>query len=454
MPLTQNLGNYLGVPVLHDRTTSRTYQKVLDRIDSKLSGWKAKTLSLAGRVALAQSVLAAIPAYVMQIAVIPVTTCEEIDKRIRNFVWGTTAETRKICLVAWERVCLPKEKGGLGLRLARQLNRAFLTKLAFTFLKEKDKLSVQVLQQKYFRQNDEGLVCRNLRSVSPLWKGITRDWETMISGSKSAIRDGTETMFWTNNWVDANLQLLDFADTSSPDFDRLSTVASMVNAEGQWDFQKLERLLAPEAVDVVAGMTPPSEERGPDDWVWGLEASGQFSIKSAYNLICNTDRYPESTVWKGVWKWVGPNRIKHFLRLAANNKLLTNVARRSRGLSADELCSRCGTEEETCIHVLRDCDFAKATWTEVGGFDINGDGWKQRATDWFNEYLGSKDWLEKDWELKVKHIYREANQAADYLANKGHRLARGYHSVPLLDCNLVYYIRHDCMGISVPRLVH
>ncbi|CAN1187375.1 Putative ribonuclease H protein At1g65750 [Linum perenne] len=321
-------------------------------------------------------------------------------------------------------------------------------------------------------------------------------------------------------------------------------------------------------------MTPPSEERGPDDWVWGLEASGQFSIKSAYNLICNTDRYPESTVWKGVWKWVGPNRIKHFLRLAANNKLLTNVARRSRGLSADELCSRCGTEEETCIHVLRDCDFAKATWTEVGGFDINGDGWKQRATDWFNEYLGSKeslrfgimcwylwkarnerlfagslegasgsvvggrskaaaggilrdeagrgieafainlgncsitraeirgalhgirlawlrgfrkvevqidsqavvailldtsttlvhqhaievlefrDWLEKDWELKVKHIYREANQAADYLANKGHRLARGYHSVPLLDCNLVYYIRHDCMGISVPRLVH
>ncbi|CAN1320736.1 Putative ribonuclease H protein At1g65750 [Linum perenne] len=62
--------------------------------------------------------------------------------------------------------------------------------------------------------------------------------------------------------------------------------------------------------------------------------------------------------------------------------------------------------------------------------------------------------LLKDWELKVKHIYREANQAADYLANKGHRLARGYHSVPLLDCNLVYYIRHDCMGISVPRLVH
>ncbi|CAN1157418.1 Putative ribonuclease H protein At1g65750 [Linum perenne] len=90
IPLTQNLGRYLGVPVLHDRITTQTYQEILDRIDNKLAGWKVKSLSLAGRVTLAQSVLAAIPAYAMQTAVLPVTTCDEIDRRIRNFVWGST----------------------------------------------------------------------------------------------------------------------------------------------------------------------------------------------------------------------------------------------------------------------------------------------------------------------------------------------------------------------------
>ncbi|CAN1162504.1 Putative ribonuclease H protein At1g65750 [Linum perenne] len=49
---------------------------------------------------------------------------------------------------------------------------------------------------------------------------------------------------------------------------------------------------------------------------------------------------------------------------------------------------------------------------------------------------------------------REANKAADYLANLGHSLDRGCHSVPLTDCNLAYFIRHDCMGISNPRLVN
>ncbi|CAN1127251.1 Putative ribonuclease H protein At1g65750 [Linum perenne] len=227
---------------------------------------------------MAHSVVAAITAYAMQTDVLPSKTCEEIDKRIRNFVWGTTEEERKICLVAWDNVCLPKENGGLGLRLSRQLNRAFLTKLAFIFFKEKDKLWVKVLQHKYFSENEEGLVKRNLKSFSPLWKGMSNEWETMMAEAKSAIRDGTETLFWPNNWVDSNLYLIDYANTDELDFDPNCTVASLVDAAGNWDFQKLERLLAPEAVDVVAGMSPPRADRGADDWVGfgGLRSQAYF----------------------------------------------------------------------------------------------------------------------------------------------------------------------------------
>ncbi|CAN1314879.1 Putative ribonuclease H protein At1g65750 [Linum perenne] len=70
------------------------------------------------------------------------------------------------------------------------------------------------------------------------------------------------------------------------------------------------------------------------------------------------------------------------------------------------------------------------------------------------EVFEFRDWMNKDWELWLKHIYREANQAADYLANFGHSLPRGCHSVPTSDCNLAYHIRYDCMGISEPRMVN
>ncbi|CAN1796639.1 Putative ribonuclease H protein At1g65750 [Linum perenne] len=101
-PLTLNLGRYLGVPILHERTSSQTYQGIIDRISKKLTGWKVKSLSLAGRVTLAQSVLVAIPAYAMQTAVILATTCEAIDRLIRNFVWGSSNEVRTVHLVSWD----------------------------------------------------------------------------------------------------------------------------------------------------------------------------------------------------------------------------------------------------------------------------------------------------------------------------------------------------------------
>ncbi|CAN1125267.1 Putative ribonuclease H protein At1g65750 [Linum perenne] len=62
--------------------------------------------------------------------------------------------------------------------------------------------------------------------------------------------------------------------------------------------------------------------------------------------------------------------------------------------------------------------------------------------------------LDSSQTIDHRHVYREANKAADYLANLGHSLDRGCHSVPLIDCNLAYFIRHDCMGISNPRLVN
>ncbi|CAL1358445.1 unnamed protein product [Linum trigynum] len=157
MPATQDLGRYLGVPVLHGRVTKDTYRYILDRINSKLSGWKAKNLTLGGRVTLAISVLCSLPIYAMQATLLPISICDEIDKRIRGFIWGSTTEARKIHLVHWEGICRKKEDGGLGLRKAHELNLAYLTKLNWRFLKNPEELWVQVLQSKYFKMREGNL---------------------------------------------------------------------------------------------------------------------------------------------------------------------------------------------------------------------------------------------------------------------------------------------------------
>ncbi|CAN1177289.1 Putative ribonuclease H protein At1g65750 [Linum perenne] len=209
IPLTQDLGKYLGVPVLHNRITSTTYQDIITRLDFKLAGWKAKQLSLAGRVTLALSVLAAIPVYAMQTSVLPSDTCKEIDKRIWSFVWGSSSEERKVHLVSWETICTPKDKGGLGLRHSKVLNLAYLTKLAFLFFRNPDLLWVKVLQGKYFKELADGLVPSHRACQSALWRGICKAWPLMMMGARSGIRSGKETSFWTAMWLDSGLILAD-----------------------------------------------------------------------------------------------------------------------------------------------------------------------------------------------------------------------------------------------------
>ncbi|CAN1131368.1 Putative ribonuclease H protein At1g65750 [Linum perenne] len=277
-------------------------------------------------------------------------------------------------------------------------------------------------------------------------------------------------------------------------------------------------------------MHPPRRDSGEDDWIWGREKSGEFTIKSAYNLICQIDEVPVSTIWTTIWKWGGPNRIRHFLWLAAKDRLLTNATRKRRGMCQEAKCEFCLIGEETVSHVLQRGRRIEVSW-KAGPeewFTLNSDGsvlghrgrsaagglirdssgncvqaftmnlgvctitraeicgvlegvrraWEAgyrkleiqmdskvaveillnanlaTSPQFTLETLEFRDWLQRDWVVKVKHVYREANHAADYLANLGHNTTRGSHEVDCSDCNLAYFIRYDCMGISEPRVIN
>ncbi|CAN0836864.1 Putative ribonuclease H protein At1g65750 [Linum grandiflorum] len=61
--------------------------------------------------------------------------------------------------------------------------------------------------------------------------------------------------------------------------------------------------------------------------------------------------------------------------------------------------------------------------------------------------------LAKVSELDHQHIYREANYAADYLANLGHSFSYGLHLFDYPDRDLSHWLHYDLIGVSLPRLV-
>ncbi|CAN1141513.1 hypothetical protein LINPERPRIM_LOCUS25540, partial [Linum perenne] len=57
-------------------------------------------------------------------------------------------------------------------------------------------------------------------------------------------------------------------------------------------------------------------------------------------------------------------------------------------------------------------------------------------------------------EVSIHHIYCEANNAADYLANLGHQLELWTHVFPVPNNSLMYWLRFDFVGAGLPRLVN
>lgn len=151
IPLTADLGKYLGVPLIHKRVSKTTYYHILEKVQDRLAGWKAEQLSMAGRTLLVQSVTSAIPVYTMQTTRIPEAINQEIDRRNCRFVWGNkdNKKRKQKHLVAWDKVCKAKKEGGLGLRSMSKVNTASMARMGRKILSEPDSLWAAVLKGKY-----------------------------------------------------------------------------------------------------------------------------------------------------------------------------------------------------------------------------------------------------------------------------------------------------------------
>lgn len=154
IPLMDDFGKYLGAPMIDGRVNKATYGAIISKAQSRLLAWGNQFLSMAGRITLIQSVLSALPTYLMQTTLLPDYTVSELEKVIRRFLWGEDAVNREFHALAWDKISLPKEQGGLNVKDIRKANLAFLAKLGWKILTNKECLWIDIIRKKYLRRDD------------------------------------------------------------------------------------------------------------------------------------------------------------------------------------------------------------------------------------------------------------------------------------------------------------
>lgn len=81
---------------------------------------------------------------------IPNKVCDNLDSITKRFWWNPKSQNGNfLALRAWDKLCHPRNKGGLGFKKAKDVNIAFLAKLAWQIASKRDSLCMNILRAKY-----------------------------------------------------------------------------------------------------------------------------------------------------------------------------------------------------------------------------------------------------------------------------------------------------------------
>ncbi|KAL4347098.1 hypothetical protein GQ457_17G005180 [Hibiscus cannabinus] len=86
---------YLGLPLGYKRNSPLLWRPVLEKFRTRLAPWKARYLTLGGRVLLAKSVLSNLSVYYLSLFKMPVKVSTEFNRLVSNFIWNSL-DRRKI----------------------------------------------------------------------------------------------------------------------------------------------------------------------------------------------------------------------------------------------------------------------------------------------------------------------------------------------------------------------
>ncbi|KAF5821202.1 putative RNA-directed DNA polymerase [Helianthus annuus] len=198
---------YLGLPVGAQMNRITSWKAMVDKFNSKLSAWKAKSLSFAGRVTLVKSVLGSLAIYYLSLFKAPSGVINTLEGIRRKFLCGGASMVKKIRWVAWERILSPKKKGGLGVGGIRDLNLGLIAKWWWRYRQFGNQLWAKVLTSIHSgRMSCNVVPVKN--AINGLWKAIVGVNKEFNKGNIDlndsivcAVGRGDKPRFWYDNWT-------------------------------------------------------------------------------------------------------------------------------------------------------------------------------------------------------------------------------------------------------------
>jgi hypothetical protein len=141
--------NYLGIPLTGASTRSISWDNLLLSISNRLNNWTFRPLDIAARLVLLKSILQTLSTYLFTALAAPKQVIRAIRNLQRSFLWHGHQPNKKWVPIGWDKLCTPKNMGGMGLRDLGKLNQVMGAKMWWRCLNTPTTLWAKIWKQKY-----------------------------------------------------------------------------------------------------------------------------------------------------------------------------------------------------------------------------------------------------------------------------------------------------------------
>ncbi|KAI3463155.1 hypothetical protein Pfo_019818 [Paulownia fortunei] len=329
---------YLGGPLFKGNKKCSLFQDLISKMRYKIQGWEKSSLAHGGRLALIKNTLSMMPIYLLQVLQPPKMVLHRIEQIMARFFWGTYGDQKRMHWVSWDRICQPIKEGGLRIRKLADMVQAFSLKLWWRF-RSMSSLWAAFMQQKYCGCLFLGAVKISVHDSS--------NWKRMCKG----LGDG-QAYFWQDHWIgEAPL-----AATNQRELMGHSAV-NFFWQNKQWNVERLGQLLPQNVVNKICNMDIHDDM---DAMIWKLTPDGEFSTKSAWNLIRSSRN--ERQLLGDLWCNQLTPTMSIFVWRLMNNCIPVDIRLQEKEFPVVSRCYCCLSSMESIPHLFISGGQATVVW--------------------------------------------------------------------------------------------